>query len=138
MLAIEGRRLNGYNIPFPSILPDSPWREDLEWALAQPARDTFDVTLTAIELNRRLQKKKQEQEQGEKQDGEKQDGQGEKQEKQGEKQGKQGKQKQKKQKESKAIELGDALSDQLSDCTQNSSIPMTEKITFETFEWEQS
>jgi hypothetical protein len=60
MLAIEGRRLNGYNIPFPSILPDSPWREDLEWALAQPARDTFDVTLTAIELNRRLQKKKQE------------------------------------------------------------------------------
>jgi hypothetical protein len=46
--------------------------------------------------------------------------------------------KQKKQKESKAIELGDALSDQLSDCTQNSSIPMTEKITFETFEWEQS
>jgi hypothetical protein len=141
MLAIEGRRLNGYNIPFPSILPDSPWREDLEWALAQPARDTFDVTLTAIELNRRLQKKKQEQ--GEKQDGqqdgqEKQDGQGEKQEKQGEKQGKQGKQKQKKQKESKAIELGDALSDQLSDCTQNSSIPMTEKITFETFEWEQS
>ena len=143
MLAIEGRRLNGYSIPFPSILPDSPWREDLEWALAQPARDTFDVTLTAIELNRRLQKKKQEQ--GEKQDGqqdgqEKQDGQGkqEKQEKQGEKQGKQGKQKQKKQKESKAIELGDALSDQLSDCTQNSSIPMTEKITFETFEWEQS
>jgi hypothetical protein len=65
MLAIEGRRLNGYNIPFPSVLPDSPWREDLEWALAQPARDTFDVTLTAIELNRRLQKKKQEQEQRE-------------------------------------------------------------------------
>ena len=23
-LAIEGRRLNGYNIPFPSVLPDSP------------------------------------------------------------------------------------------------------------------
>jgi hypothetical protein len=111
----------------------------LEWALAQPARDTFDVTVTAIELNRRLQKKKQEQEQGETaRRQEKQDGQGEKQEKQGEKQGKQGKQKQKKQKESKAIELGDALSDQLSDCTQNSSIPMTEKITFETFEWEQS
>jgi hypothetical protein len=79
MLAIEGRRLNGYSIPFPSVLPDSPWREDLEWALAQPARDTFDVTVTAIELNRRLQKKKQE-DQGEKQDGQ-QDGQ-EKQEQQ--------------------------------------------------------
>lgn len=133
MLAIEGRRLNGYDIPFPSILPDSPWRKDLEWALAQPAGDTFDVTLTAIELSRRLQKKKDKKKEDKKkedkkgdeqeQDGEKQDGQGE----QGEKQG-----------EGKAIELGDALSDQLSDCVHNSSIPMTDKITFQTFEWEQS
>jgi hypothetical protein len=144
MLAIEGRRLNGYNIPFPSILPDSPWREDLEWALAQPARDTFDVTVTAIELNRRLQKKKKsksrERSKTDSRTGRRsrtgRESRRSRRSRSKEKQGKQGKQK--KQKESKAIELGDALSDQLSDCTQNSSIPMTEKITFETFEWEQS
>ena len=147
MLAIEGRRLNGYSIPFPSILPDSPWREDLEWALAQTAGDTFDVTLTAIELNRRLQKKReqQKQEQEEKQDGE-QDGEQEQDgQEDGKEEGQDGKQdggqdgkQDGKEDGGKAIELGDALSDQLSDCVHNSSIPLTNKITFETFEWEQS
>lgn len=118
ILAIEGRRLNGYSIPFPSVLPDSPWREDLEWALHQPATSTADIAETAIELNRRLQEKKEQQEQQDQQDqqeqqqgqgGDQQDGQQDGQQQQQDqqqgkkkgKQGKQGKQKQDGKKEDK-------------------------------------
>jgi hypothetical protein len=111
----------------------------LEWALAQPARDTFDVTLTAIELNRDCKRKNKSKSSKRSRTGREAGGQGEKQEKQDAEGEKQGKQKQKKQKErARPSSWVDALSDQLSDCTQNSSIPMTEKITFETFEWEQT
>lgn len=153
ILAIEGRRLNGYSIPFPSVLPTSPYREDLEWALRQPATSTADVADTAIELNLRLQQKRQEQQEqqqeqqeqqeqqqgggkGDQQDGDQQDGQQQQQGKQN-KQGKQGKQKQKS--KVKPVELGDALSDQLSDLVpdgRSSRVPIATTISTATFEWE--
>jgi len=60
VLAIEGRRLNGYSLVCKSVLPRSPWRTDLEWALneARKARSTAEIVLIAIELNRRLQRAK--------------------------------------------------------------------------------
>jgi hypothetical protein len=137
MLAIEGRRLNGYSIPFPSVLPDSPWREDLEWALHQPATSTADIAETAIELNRRLQEKKEQQDQqGDQQQDGQQDGQdGQQDQQQGKKQGKQGKQEDK----VKPVELGDALSDQLSDLIpegRSSRVPIATQIRTATFTWE--
>ena len=147
ILAIEGRRLNGYSIPFPSVLPDSPWREDLEWALHQPATSTADIAETAIELNRRLQEKKEQQEQQDQQDQQgdgQQDGQDQQQDQQqqqGKTKGKQGKQKQdgKKEDKVKPVELGDALSDQLSDLIpegRSSHVPIATKIRTATFTWE--
>ena len=56
MLAIEGRRLNGYPIVFPEIVTKSKWRRAIENALidAQNAADTADIVSIAIELNRHL------------------------------------------------------------------------------------
>jgi hypothetical protein len=61
LLAIEGRRLNGYSLICPSIVERSPWRSDIEWALnaAHVAKDTAEIVRIAIELNRRLQKAQQ-------------------------------------------------------------------------------
>jgi hypothetical protein len=136
LLAIEGRRLRGYDIPFPSVLPSSPWREDLEWALHQPARDTADIAETAIELNRRLRLKKnkpQDQPQDQDQDG--QPGEDGQEGKQG-KPGKKGKPKGKG--EPKPVELGDALSEQLSDKVPEglSRVAVASRISVQTFEWE--
>ena len=60
MLAIEGRRLNGYSITHPSIVDQSPYAEHLSWALksAHKARSTAKIVEIAIELNNRLQQQK--------------------------------------------------------------------------------
>ena len=56
LLAVEGRRLNGYNICVPSIVKDSPWAKHLKWALkrAQVAKDTRTIAKIAIELFERI------------------------------------------------------------------------------------
>jgi hypothetical protein len=61
LLAIEGRRLNGYHINVPSIIDDAPWASDLHWALgeAQLATNTQRIAEIAIELYKRLQQETQ-------------------------------------------------------------------------------
>lgn len=56
LLAVEGRRLNGYHIDVPSIVDDAPWSADLRWALseAQLALNTKRIAEIAIELFQRL------------------------------------------------------------------------------------
>ena len=56
LLAIEGRRLNGYSICFPSITDASPYAKHLHWALnkAHKAKDTASIVKIAIELFQRL------------------------------------------------------------------------------------
>ena len=56
ILAVEGRRLNGYHIAFDSVVDDSPYAEHLHWALARAhvATNTEVIALIAIELFRRL------------------------------------------------------------------------------------
>ena len=62
MLAIEGRRLNGYSICFDSIVNASPYRTELRWALkaAQKANDTKAIVKIAITLYERLKKRREE------------------------------------------------------------------------------
>jgi len=57
LLAIEGRRLNGYHIDVPSVIDDAPWSSDLHWALgeAKVATSTDRIAQIAIELYKRLQ-----------------------------------------------------------------------------------
>lgn len=56
ILAVEGRRLNGYHIAFDSVVDDSPYAEHLHWALARAhvATNTEVIVLIAVELFRRL------------------------------------------------------------------------------------
>ena len=56
ILAVEGRRLNGYHIAFDSVIDDSPYAQHLHWALARAhvATNTEVIALIAIELFRRL------------------------------------------------------------------------------------
>jgi hypothetical protein len=63
MLAIEGRRLNGYPINHPTVLGVSPWSADIEWALtsAQKAKNTTTIADIAVELFKRLQQAHEEQ-----------------------------------------------------------------------------
>ena len=74
MLAIEGRRLNGYDICVPSIVSKSPYAAELRWALkaAQKASDTKRIVKIAVELYERLKQRreelKQEQQQQQQQD----------------------------------------------------------------------
>lgn len=84
LLAIEGRRLNGYSIGTPSIVNKSPWAKHIKWALkrAQTARDTASIAKIAIELFARIkeqdkQEKEKEQEQGQGQPDKPQGGDGE-------------------------------------------------------------
>lgn len=74
MLAIEGRRLNGYSVCFPSIVSKSPYAKHLRWALkaAQSAKDTPRIVKIAIELYRRLNEQREQEKQ---QDSQPQDGQ---------------------------------------------------------------
>ena len=77
LLAVEGRRLNGYNIDVPSVTDFAPWSADLRWALseAQSAKDTKRIAQIAIELFKRLQDFEPEQPKGK--DGQPVDGDGE-------------------------------------------------------------
>lgn len=56
LLAVEGRRLNGYNICLPNPIDSSPYAEHLNWALteARKAVNTQRVVEVAIELHERL------------------------------------------------------------------------------------
>jgi hypothetical protein len=56
LLAVEGRRLNGYHVDVPSVTDLAPWSADLHWALAeaQLAKDTKRIAEIAIELFKRL------------------------------------------------------------------------------------
>jgi hypothetical protein len=74
MLAIEGRRLNGYTICFDSIVTASPYRTELRWALkaAQKATDTKTIVKIAIELYKRLKQRREELKQQEQQQQEQQ------------------------------------------------------------------
>ena len=65
LLAIEGRRLNGYPLVFDSIVDESPWAADLHWALNQAhrANSTREIVGIAVELNKRLQQQQQQQKQ---------------------------------------------------------------------------
>ena len=56
LLAVEGRRLNGYHVDAPSVIDLAPWSADLHWALAeaQSAKDTKCIAEIAIELFQRL------------------------------------------------------------------------------------
>ena len=76
LLAIEGRRLNGYPLVFDSIVDESPWASDLHWALtsAQRAKNTREIVGIAIELNKRLQQKQEQQQQQQQSKQSKQDG----------------------------------------------------------------
>lgn len=82
LLAVEGRRLNGYNVCVPSIVNDSPYRDDIRWALkrAHVAKSTDAIVKIAIELFNRLREHGKDEGQGDgQQDGQQQDGQGDKQ-----------------------------------------------------------
>ena len=66
LLAIEGRRMNGYALCVDSIVDASPWKKDIKWALkrAHTAKDTATIAKIAIELFKRLTKKEEEDEGG--------------------------------------------------------------------------
>jgi hypothetical protein len=66
ILAVEGRRLNGYDILAKQTYQTTPWAVDLEWALteAQTALDTRAIIEIAKELAKRLQEKPKGGEQG--------------------------------------------------------------------------
>jgi hypothetical protein len=66
ILAVEGRRLNGYDILAKQTYQTTPWASDLEWALteAQTALDTRAIIEIAKELAKRLQEKPKGGEQG--------------------------------------------------------------------------
>jgi hypothetical protein len=59
ILAVEGRRLNGYDILAKQTYQTTPWASDLEWALteAQTATNTMTIIEIAIDLAKRLQEK---------------------------------------------------------------------------------
>lgn len=67
LLAIEGRRMNGYDICADSIVDASPWKKDVKWALkrANKAKDTATIVKIAVELFKRLTEKEEEVGQGE-------------------------------------------------------------------------
>jgi hypothetical protein len=81
LLAVEGRRLNGYTISHASIVDDSPWAKHLHWALkkAHVAPDTATIVKIAVELFRRIREQEEQGRSQQEQDGEGQpsDGQGE-------------------------------------------------------------
>ena len=66
LLAIEGRRMNGYDICADSIVDASPWKKDIKWALkrANKAKDTATIVKIAVELFKRLTEKEEEVGQG--------------------------------------------------------------------------
>jgi len=79
LLAVEGRRMNGYDICVDSIVDASPWKKDIKWALkrAHKATDTAGIVKIAVELFKRLTEKEQEPDEGQGQDTKPQPPQGE-------------------------------------------------------------
>lgn len=77
LLAVEGRRLNGYDLCVPSVVDDSPYAKHLRWALkaAQKATDTPRIVKIAIDLYDRLKQQQQEQQQQDEKQQEEQEGQ---------------------------------------------------------------
>jgi hypothetical protein len=61
ILCIEGRRLNGYRISHPPLLPTSPWRDLLTDALKKghSAKSTFQIVNIATDLYDKLKEAKQ-------------------------------------------------------------------------------
>ncbi len=57
VLAVEGRRLNGYRLACQSILDESPWASPIWSALKtiRNARSTAEVATIALRLHRKLQ-----------------------------------------------------------------------------------
>ena len=57
VLAVEGRRLNGYRLACNSILDESPWASPIWWVLKKvgSASSTSEVVTIALRLHRRLQ-----------------------------------------------------------------------------------
>jgi hypothetical protein len=57
LVAVEGRRLNGYQIKAPSVLDRALLRREIWWGLkeARKAENTEDIVRTATELQRRLE-----------------------------------------------------------------------------------
>lgn len=95
LLAVEGRRLNGYDICVPSIIDDSPYATHLHWALkrAQKATNTAKIVDIAIELFERLKEQDEQsegQDEGEGQEGQDQRNDGNPSDEQGDQQGDQG------------------------------------------------
>jgi hypothetical protein len=66
ILAVEGRRLNGYDILAKQTYQTTPWAVDLEWALteAQTALDTRAIIEIAKELAQRLKGRENEKPKG--------------------------------------------------------------------------
>ena len=142
ILAVEGRRLNGYAINVPNIIDDSPYAEHLHYALkrAKNAKDTDTIVRIALQLFERLKEQDQQSEgkdegdgqegqqgeQGDKQDGQQdggdqqggikgdeQDGQG------GDQQGQQGDQPSDQEGDQPSDKSGDKPSDKDSDKPSN-------------------
>jgi len=61
ILAVEGRRLNGYKVNVESCVPASVYKDLLVWALdnAKLASCTADIVTIAVELDRRLRRQQQ-------------------------------------------------------------------------------
>ena len=72
ILAVEGRRLNGYGILAKQTYQTTSWAADLEWALteAQTASDTKRITEIATELANRLKGRENEKPEGQPGEGE--------------------------------------------------------------------
>ena len=77
MLAIEGRRLNGYDLCVPSVLGASPYKVEIRWALkaAKAAKNTHRIAQIAIELYNRLKQTREKQQQQQQQEQQQQPGQ---------------------------------------------------------------
>jgi len=67
LLAVEGRRLNGYAIDVPCVIDDSIYAKHIHWALgrASKAVDTAEIVKIAVELFKRIKKQDEEAGQGE-------------------------------------------------------------------------
>jgi hypothetical protein len=67
VLAVEGRRLNGYVIDVPNIIDDSIYAKHIHWALgrANKASDTSEIVKIAVELFKRIKQQDEDAGQGE-------------------------------------------------------------------------
>jgi hypothetical protein len=61
VIAVEGRRLNGYDLLVPNSFDTSPWREEIAHALHDlpSCKNTADVVNVAIELWQKIRQRKE-------------------------------------------------------------------------------